>query len=233
MSINWPLQTESLVSRFRPGFLALLTGLALAGCGGGSDGGGSPNPPAPPPPPPPPGVPPLSANPINISANPQVGVDRWSAGNTSTGGQGQPVSGVECTATMPDNYHVHSHVAVFLNGQQLSVPNDVGIVGVGGPSPCFYTIHTHDKSGKIHVEASQQGTYTLGQLFAIWGQPLSSSDVAGLSGMTVKVYVTDNGVVTEANAADWANIELRSKRLITIVVGTAITEIPNYTWSGN
>src|SRR5688500_18371138 len=92
MSINWPLQTESLVHRFRPVLLALITGLALAGCGGGGgDDGGSPNPPAPPPPPPPPGVPPLSANAINISGGQQIGVDRWSPGNTSTGGNGQAV----------------------------------------------------------------------------------------------------------------------------------------------
>jgi hypothetical protein len=46
---------------------------------------------------------------------------------------------------------------------------------------CFYTIHTHDKSGKIHVEAAAPGTFTLGQLFAIWGQSLTNTNIAGLT----------------------------------------------------
>jgi hypothetical protein len=91
---------------------------------------------------------------------------------------------------------------------------------------------------RTHARSQRQdprrrlGAFTLGQLFSIWGQPLSSSDVAGLTGMPVVVYVTDNGTVTQ-NTGDWSAIELRSHRLITIQVGTAITQIPNYTWTGN
>jgi hypothetical protein len=93
-------------------------------------------------------------------------------------------------------------------------------------------MHTHgDGSGLVHVLAGAQATFTLGQLFAVWGQPLSTNDVAGLTGLPVAVYVTDNGTVTQS-AANWGDIELRSHRLITIQVGTAINEIPNYTWSG-
>ena len=76
-------------------------------------------------------------------------------------------------------------------------------------------------------------TFTLGQLFAIWGQPLESTNVAGLTGMPVIIYVTDNnGVVSEATG-NWRDIELLSHREITIQVGTPVTEIPNFTWSGN
>jgi hypothetical protein len=39
-------------------------------------------------------------------------------------------------------------------------------------------MHTHDAStGVIHVEAPREGNYTLGQFFAIWGQPLSSTQL--------------------------------------------------------
>ncbi len=94
-------------------------------------------------------------------------------------------------------------------------------------------LHTHDHSGKIHVEAAAPATFTLGQLFAIWGQPLESTNVAGLAGMPVTLYVTDNnGVVTEATG-NWSEIELLSHREITIQVGSPVTEIPNFTWSGN
>ena len=133
---------------------------------------------------------------------------------------------------MPETYHVHTHVSIFLNGEALSVPPDIGIVDTSATTHCFYSIHTHDKSGKIHVEAAAPGTFTLGQLFTLWGQPLLNTNIAGITGLPVAVYVTDNGVVSEVTD-NWPNIELTSHREITIAVGTPITSIPNITWNGN
>jgi hypothetical protein len=232
MSISHGLHPLALIRRFRPALLFVLLGASLAACGGGGDdddgGGGNP----PPGPPPPGGLPPLSQSPINIDDGRQIGTSNWGDGDTSTGGQGGNTGGLDCFASLSQAFHLHSHVAIFLNGTQLAVPHSVGLVDVAGPNECHYPIHTHDRSGMIHVENATSGTFTLGQLFAIWGQPLSSSDVAGLSGMPVVVYVTDNGTVTQASG-NLGDIELRSHRLITIQVGTAITEIPNYTWTGN
>ncbi len=216
--------------RLRPGLLLVMIGSALAACGGGGsdDDGGGGNPPGPPPPP---GLPPVSATAINIDAGQQIGANRWSDGPTSTGGTGQPVGGVEC---LPVNhtFHEHAHVSVFLNGEQLAVPASTGIVNLSPGVDCFYALHTHNRSGMIHVEAAAPTTFTLGQFFDIWGMTLSGSEVAGLTGMPVVVYVTDNGTVTQATG-DFRNIQFRSHREITIQVGTAITEIPNYTWTGN
>jgi hypothetical protein len=215
--------------------------ISLTGCGGG--GSDSPpqqsNPPPPavpaPPPPPPPApdpVPPLSSVITNIDAGQQIGVDRWPNGNTSSGGTGNVVEGIDCRPNMPDNYHVHAHVSIMLDGVAQSFPADVGIVPSGPNGRCFYLIHTHDKSGKIHVESDAPGTFTLGQLFAIWGQPLETDNVAGLTGMPIVVYSTENATVTRVTT-DWKAIELTSKKLITIQVGTPLTEIPNFTWSSN
>jgi hypothetical protein len=168
---------------------------------------------------------------VSLTDNHQIGVDHWNNRDTDSGGQGQPVSGLECLADMPETYHVHTHVSIFLNGEALSVPAEVGIVRPT-TGDCFYSIHTHDKSGKIHIEAAAPGTFTLGQLFAIWGQPLLNTNIAGLTGMPVSVYVTDNGVVTEATD-NWGSIELKSHREITIAVGTPLTAIPNIIWDGN
>lgn len=220
--------------------LVMLLGAVLAGCGGGGDGGSNPppnssNPPPPPPPPPPAGstVPPLSTDVIDISDNRQIGEDHWEDGATSTGGLGQEVEGLACLPTMPDEYHVHTHLSIFLNGEALAIPGNVGIHDQGAGLPnCFYQIHTHDSSGKLHIEAEEAGTFTLGQFFAIWGQSLTDTDVAGLTGMPVVVYVTDDGEVTEVTE-NWGDIELTSHRLITIQVGTAIDEIPNITWNGD
>jgi hypothetical protein len=235
MSKTSPLNKEWLVA---------LMAVSLTACGGGG-GGGSPPPsgsnpppapaPAPPPPPPPPsspGVPPLSSTVVDISAGQRVGEIQWNSGNTANGGQGADVGSIQCLTSMPDTYHAHAHVSILLNDDPLAVPQNIGIVSRAPDPTCYYVIHTHDASGKIHVEANAAGTYTLGQLFAIWGQPLSNTNVAGLTGMPVEVFVTDNGVVTKVDD-NWENIELRSKRLITIGVGTPVSEIPNITWTGN
>jgi hypothetical protein len=178
-------------------------------------------------------LPPLSATVVSLNDNHAVGATHWTDGNTAAGAQGQAIGPLECLPNMPENYHVHTHLSIFLNGQALAIPAQIGIVDQTATTHCFYSLHTHDNSGKIHVEAAAPAIFTLGQLFAIWGQPLESSNVAGLTGMPVAIYVTDNnGVVTEATG-NWSDIELLSHREISIQVGTAISEIPNFTWSGN
>ena len=160
-----------------------------------------------------------------------IGVQRWDEGATSAGGQGQPVGTFECLNPLSDDVHIHAHLSIFLNGEALAIPREIGIVTTGS-SRCLYGIHTHDATGMLHLEGLSGSTFALGDFFAIWGQPLERDNVAGLMGMPVVVYVTDDGVVSEYTG-DMAELELTSRRLITIQVGTPITEVPNYTWSGD
>jgi hypothetical protein len=168
---------------------------------------------------------------VDLSDNRAVGTDRWPAGNTAAGGQGAPVQDIPCVLNVPDTYHVHAHVSIILDGVALAVPSNIGI-HPQMPSRCFYLMHTHDRSGKIHMEADAPRSFTLGQLFDIWGQPHETDKVAGLTGQPIRVFSTDNATVTEVTT-DWKAIELTTKKLITIQVGTPITEIPNFTWNGN
>lgn len=220
--------------------------LPLSGCSDSNDeAAASPAPPSPPSPPPeppppeppapptnPPSPPPLAATAVSIDDGHQIGVNHWPSSDTSTGGLGQPVDGLSC-GDMVENYHVHTHLSIFLNGEALAVPAQLGIVELSATEDCHYNIHTHDKTGKLHVEAPAPGTFTLGQFFNIWGQPLERDNVGGLVGLPVVVYVTDDGVVSEYTG-DMTAIELTSHRLITIQIGTpAITEVPNITWTGD
>lgn len=50
---------------------------------------------------------------------------------------------------------------------------------------CFYWLHTHTEDGVIHVESPDQRTFTLGALFDLWGQPLSSSQVGSETGPVI------------------------------------------------
>ena len=214
--------------------------LAVAGCGGGSDDP-APVAQAPPPPAPlpaPPTVPPLSTDPaIILSFGSTVGTtDHWPDGNTSTGGQGADVDGLPCLTNMPEDYHVHVHVSVFLNGDQLRIPAHLGIPkDAAGVDKCFYSIHTHDKSGELHVEAGAPATFTLGQLFDIWGQPLDTAgvNVGGIVGLPVAIFLFDEGETKATLYTDDAKkLELKRHRQITIQIGTAISAIPVYDFAG-
>jgi hypothetical protein len=220
----------------RPLVYTMLFGasLALAGCSSGGGDGVDNTPPPAPPPPPPAAIPPVSTSIIDVEDGHRVGMEHWAPGNASTGGQGQPMGPMQCLGSQPVAFHVHTHLSMFLNGEQLAIPTALGFVGTGTPNACHYPLHTHDWTGMIHVHASAPTTFTLGQVFQIWGQPLSSTDVAGLTGMPVRVFVNEDGAAaTEVTGeSNWANIELTSRRHFTIQVGTDFTEIPKYTWVG-
>jgi hypothetical protein len=174
----------------------------------------------------------VSTTVIDLDDGHREGTEHWSAGNSSTGGQGQAIGTMQCLNSQPITFHVHTHLSIFLNGEHLAIPTRLGFV-TGTSNDCHYPLHTHDWTGMIHVHATAPTTFTLGQVFQVWGQSLTSSDIAGLTGMPVRVFVTDNGVASEiTDAAAWPNIELTSHRHIAIQVGTDITAIPQYTWGG-
>jgi hypothetical protein len=135
---------------------------------------------------------------------------------------------------MPDEYHVHAHLSFIVNGEAKSVPAEIGFVSQTGGTRCIYYMHTHDKSGKIHMEAEAPRSFTLGQFFRIWGQPLEATNLAGYQGLPIRLFVVDDaGAVTLVEPADWAGIQLTSHLQLTFEIGTPIDEIPNYTWSAH
>jgi hypothetical protein len=203
--------------------LLLVLGLGLATACDSSSPAPAPPPVASPPPPapqPPPDPPP----PVY-----------WPDGNTSTGGYGNRIMGLSC-GEMLETYHVHTHLSFFLNGDQLALPRSVGSVAPRPGTSCYYPLHTHDMSGKVHVEASAPAVFTLGQFFAIWGQPLEPTNIAGFTDLPVVIYIVDvmaDGKRTASRyEGDFHAIELKSQRGIVVQLGTKIAEIPTYTWYG-
>jgi hypothetical protein len=103
---------------------------------------------------------------------------------------GQTVDGMQCTASEQLVFHIHSYMEVYVDGKPVTVPPGVGIVapeGSGesalasnGLKTCLYPLHVHDGEPNIvHIESPVQKTYTLGNFFDIWGQPLSATQVMG------------------------------------------------------
>jgi len=105
---------------------------------------------------------------------------------------GQTVDGIECQLNEQVAFHIHSRLTIFVNGKPEKVPYGVGIANpkldpgsavpfVGG-GDCFSWLHTHAADGVIHIESPTQRTYTLGNFFDIWSQPLSSTQVGPAKG---------------------------------------------------
>src|SRR5712691_6883006 len=141
--------------------------------------------------------------------------------------QGSTMDGIQCQGSEQAVYHIHAHLAVFVNGAQRTVPYGIGIPGgaatpeaTGGPyvgsGTCFYWLHAHDQSGVIHIESPAQKLYTLRDYFAIWGQPLAAGQVGPAKG-TLTVYVDG-----KRYAGDPALITLTAHKLIQLDVGTDV-----------
>ncbi len=131
------------------------------------------------------------------------------------------------------SYHIHNHLAIYLNGAQLRIPNNLNIAGPNAPAPfCMYALHTHDSTGIMHIENPTPARFTLGQFFQLWGQPLTDSNVAGITGQTLVVWLVDrndaNQLTLSRYSGDPAAVELLPRRNIVLQLGTPLTQIQPY-----
>jgi hypothetical protein len=146
--------------------------------------------------------------------------------STATAVTGQPTDGISCQTSEQTLFHIHAHLTVVVNGSARQVPAAIGIPGAvaqstpAGPlignGTCFYWLHTHAADGIIHIESPVHRTYTLGNFFDEWGQPLSTSRVGPASGHVVVIY---NGRVFTGNPRD---IPLTAHAQIQLEVGTPL-----------
>ncbi|HET7526693.1 MAG TPA: hypothetical protein VFK10_12185, partial [Burkholderiaceae bacterium] len=156
------------------------------------------------------------------------------SGVTATGGTGSPVGGMNCGPAV-QTVAYFTQLSIWRNGTQIQIPDRAGIVrDASNNLVCVYPVHTHtsDFSGRIHKEGPDNTTYTLGNFFQVWGMPLQAGNVANMTDTPMNVYVIDNGVISQFTG-DPATIQLQSHRHIAIVLGTPVTQLPFYTWTGN
>lgn len=153
----------------------------------------------------------------------------------STAATGQTVNGIQCNAAEQVAFHVHTHLAVYVNGQLRPIPAGIGIVAPAaqatpeGPfyaaTQCYYWLHVHAQDGVIHIESPAGHTYTLGQFFDLWRQPLSASQVGPAKGK-LTTYV--GGRLYRGNPRD---IQLGSHVDIQIDVGTPAVRPLSVNWA--
>jgi hypothetical protein len=136
--------------------------------------------------------------------------------------------------------HAHSHLVVFIDGQEVLVPAGIGINiedpevkyfadarSYGGiemcDQPCISPLHTHDETGILHTESSDPAPHTLGEFFVEWGVELSETCVGEHCAPTpIAVYIGG-----EPYEGDPRAIELTDLKVIVVVVGTPPAEIPS------
>ena len=76
----------------------------------------------------------MAQPPLDISGTAApVGIDYSGDNSTANGGKGDPVDGL-AFLLRSDPIHIHSHLAVVLNGQLLVVPVNIGRVPATLPS---------------------------------------------------------------------------------------------------
>ena len=149
--------------------LALAAAVLIAGCGGSS------------------------ANNAGTAATQGTGTTPPTLGSTQGEAVGATVDGIRCEASEQVLFHIHAHLAVFVDGQPAVVPEGIGIAPprsvqqyASGPfvlgGSCFYWLHSHTNDGVIHIESPIRRTYTLGNYFDVWNQPLSATQVASAHG---------------------------------------------------
>jgi len=149
---------------------------------------------------------------------------------------GQPADGISCQTSEQTIFHIHAHLAIFVNGAARQVPAAIGIpvpqvqqsaTGsfIGGGS-CFYWLHTHAADGIIHIESPAQRTYTLGNFFDEWGQPLGPDRVGPATGPVVAIY---DGSRYEGNPRD---IPLTAHAQIQLEVGKPLIAPVQITFPG-
>jgi hypothetical protein len=147
----------------------------------------------------------------------------------------ETIAGVPCQSGEHLDFHGHARVDITLEGEDFPVPDNTGIrfqpqpsTAPGEPTQkpefrCLFWLHTHT-GPLVHIEAPEPREYTLGQFFAVWGQPLSETElldrVAG-DGKAVKAFV--DGEPWEGDPAD---IPLVDRAVISLQYGPPFIDLP-------
>ena len=106
---------------------------------------------------------------------------------------GQVVDGVPCLTEESPVRHTHVHLGILFNGSEVTIPAGIGVGRPWGVRSdrfrrhrgLFAWLHVHDTSGVVHIVTPEERSFTLGQLFEVWGQPLGVGSALGYQGSLV------------------------------------------------
>ena len=121
-----------------------------------------------------------------------------------------PVDSIFCDQLEQTAVHYHALVYIYINGQQVQIPQGVGIASDGS---CYYWMHTHDNTGVVHMEAPSGRDFTLGNFLNIWSTKFAQlgyrNELSSADGWTVYIG-------SQKYNGDFHNIVLKSHMVVTL-----------------
>jgi hypothetical protein len=134
------------------------------------------------------------------------------------------------TANQELAQHYHAVLLIYINGQQVQLPANIG---EGDSGPCIQPLHVHADSpdtSVIHIETPQERTYTLGDFFRVWAA------TPGIGGPKPVVfnqnqffnYTVGNGnelrmYVNGQQSTEYGSLVLQGHMVIVIAYGPSAT----------
>ena len=75
--------------------------------------------------------------------------------------------------------HDHVTLKIYIDGSQVTIESAIGIQTdiCNGNENYMHTIHTHDDTGRLHVELNEAGDISLGVFFDIWGYHFNETGI--------------------------------------------------------
>ncbi len=137
-----------------------------------------------------------------------------------------PVDNVYCDTQEQNAFHIHAHLTMYINGQALPLPAQIGIAK---DQSCLYWLHTHDTTGVIHIEAPANHAFTFGNFLDEWSTVFPTLGYPSqLDQGSWQVYV--NG---KPYTGDFHKIPLAAHTLITLAYNSP-NAVPDttYNWNG-
>jgi hypothetical protein len=149
--------------------------------------------------------------------------------------EGQTIDGIQCNRQDQLAYQAYAHLLVDVDGHPRALPGDIGLINprthqsgtttTYSQGLCTYWVGTRAANGLIAVHSPVPETYTLGDLFDIWGEPLSGRQVAEAHG---RVTATVNGRKWRGSPRA---IPLREHEAIQLAVGRPVPRFQPVNWS--
>jgi hypothetical protein len=84
--------------------------------------------------------------------------------------------------------HFHPYLTILIDGNEYSIPGNTGI-DTDVCKGAMHMTHTHDDSGKIHVESKQVEEVPLEVFFDVWGKHFDETGIMEYRDGTIEMTV--------------------------------------------
>lgn len=109
--------------------------------------------------------------------------------------------------------HIHPYINISVRGSQVVIPSGMGI-DTWACGNKMHLLHTHDDTGKLHIETYEEMTVNLTLFFEVWNiSQIISNELSPVFDDPSNVTISVNGVIQNV---DWHLIALLDGDQVTI-----------------